>query len=122
MSARDGPPFGVAPPRANIYPAWLAAREFVQPEAATDYYGYGIMEALRRRKIPREAFSRMGFADGGSPSSQHIVMPKVQSLTANQIAQAIQLVIPEQGPTIIKIDGREVGRAVSRDKAQWGPR
>lgn len=50
-------------PKADNIPAWLTAREFVQPVSAVDYYGVGVMEAMRLRKIPREAFGQ--YATGG---------------------------------------------------------
>ncbi len=42
---------------------WASRGEFMQPANSVDYYGQGLMEALRRRTIPREAFE--GFAGGG---------------------------------------------------------
>jgi len=42
---------------------WASKGEFMQPAATVDYYGGGLMEALRQRAIPREAFQ--GFASGG---------------------------------------------------------
>lgn len=51
--------------RADNIPAWLTAREFVQPVDAVDYYGTGVMEALQRKLIPRGLFAGEGHADGG---------------------------------------------------------
>lgn len=45
--------------------AKLTRDEFVQPPPATRYYGYGIMEALRRKLIPRELL--MSFMKGLGP-------------------------------------------------------
>jgi len=39
------------------------AGEFMQPVSAVDYYGKGVMEAIRRKSIPRGAFA--GYATGG---------------------------------------------------------
>ncbi|MBV5305562.1 MAG: hypothetical protein J0652_02590 [Desulfobulbaceae bacterium] len=39
--------------KADNIPAWLTAREFVQPVASVDYYGAPFMEAVRRRLFPR---------------------------------------------------------------------
>ena len=49
--------------KADNIPAWLTAREFVQPVSSVDYYGVGAMEALRRRQIPRDVIR--GYATGG---------------------------------------------------------
>lgn len=49
--------------RSSGAPFWLSNGEFVQPAASVDYYGQGLMEALRRRAIPRGAVR--GFAAGG---------------------------------------------------------
>jgi hypothetical protein len=43
---------------------WASRGEYMQPAASVNYYGGGLMEALRRRAIPREAFP--GYAKGGS--------------------------------------------------------
>lgn len=67
---RDGGGFtGYGPRRVDRIPAWLSAHEYVQNDRAVDYYGLSVMEAMNRRLIPREAFSRLGFASGGSPSA-----------------------------------------------------
>jgi hypothetical protein len=61
--AAGGPVLGYSPhDKADNIPAWLTANEFVQPVSAVDYYGVEFMEALRRRRIPREL---LGFAEGG---------------------------------------------------------
>jgi TP901 family phage tail tape measure protein len=65
---------------ADNIPAWLTAKEFVHPVSAVDYYGVGVMEAMRKRMIPKEVFqgyripvpvrqSRRGYAEGGSVRS-----------------------------------------------------
>jgi len=57
-------------------PTRLTKGEYVEPTSAVDYYGKDIMEALRRRMIPKELFSGYGkglgihtpayaFAEGG---------------------------------------------------------
>lgn len=50
---------------ADNIPAWLTANEFVHPVKAVKYYGTGIMEAMRKRQIPKEAFSTDGYFLGG---------------------------------------------------------
>ncbi|WP_047893247.1 hypothetical protein [Micromonospora sp. RV43] len=49
---------------SDSIPAWLSNGEFVQPAASVDYYGQGLMEAIRHRLLPREIMP--GFAGGGS--------------------------------------------------------
>lgn len=51
--------------RADNIPAWLTAREFVQPVSTVDYYGVGVMEAIRQKRIPRELLQGDGYAIGG---------------------------------------------------------
>jgi hypothetical protein len=45
--------------RADNIPAMLTAGEYVQPVSAVRYYGPGVMEALRQKRIPREAFAHV---------------------------------------------------------------
>jgi hypothetical protein len=45
--------------RADNIPAWLTAREFVQPVAAVDHYGVAAMEAVRQRRAV------ISYSDGG---------------------------------------------------------
>jgi hypothetical protein len=44
----------------DVIPAMLTNREFVQPTRSVDYYGTGIMEAMRQRAIPKEVFTGFG--------------------------------------------------------------
>jgi hypothetical protein len=86
--ATGGPVRGYSPnDRADNIPARLTAGEYVQPVDAVRFYGSGVMEALRRRLIPRSLFSGMNlnlpiyvppqaaFASGGSvgPSGVNII-------------------------------------------------
>jgi hypothetical protein len=49
----------------DTVPAMLTPGEFVNRRASVDYYGRGIFSALNNRMLPRDLFSRMGFAAGG---------------------------------------------------------
>jgi tape measure domain-containing protein len=60
---------------ADNIPAWLTAREFVQPVASVDYYGEGFMELIRRRLIPRNVAHALA---GGT-------LPRIPS--GNRLAQ-----------------------------------
>ena len=58
--ATGGPVPGSSPhAKADNIPAWLTAGEWVQPVDSVNYYGRDIMEAIRKKKIPREAFMGM---------------------------------------------------------------
>lgn len=50
-------------PKADNIPIWATAGEFMQPVDSVQHYGIDTMEALRTKKIPKEALQ--GFADGG---------------------------------------------------------
>lgn len=49
----------------DTVPAWLTPGEYVARRASVDYYGPRIFAALNARMIPRDMFSRLGFAMGG---------------------------------------------------------
>lgn len=54
---------------ADDVPARLSRGEYVTPAKSVDYYGTGVMEAMRRREVPREIFSGIGSSAVRSPSS-----------------------------------------------------
>lgn len=79
--AEGGEIGGYSPtPTADNIPFWGTAGEFVQPVPTVDYYGKGIMEAMRTRSIPKEVFTGMAksshksggerFAEGGAVEGQ----------------------------------------------------
>lgn len=51
-------------PRGDRIPALLEAREYVQPREAAEYYGDRIMDAIRRRAIPRGALQSLAGLTG----------------------------------------------------------
>lgn len=66
----------VAPPMAtggvvpgsgssDTVPAWLTPGEYVARRASVDYYGTSVFRALNNRALPRDLFSRIGYAAGG---------------------------------------------------------
>jgi len=70
-----GPPKGMAlggevegPSGIDKVPARLTRGEFVEPLNAVNYYGKGVMEAIRRRAIPKELFAGYGNLAPRSPS------------------------------------------------------
>jgi hypothetical protein len=58
---------GMIPGRGtgDTVPAMLTPGEFVNRRSSVDYYGSGVFRALNNRMLPRDLFSRMGFAMGG---------------------------------------------------------
>jgi TP901 family phage tail tape measure protein len=77
--AEGGEVGGVSPSsRADDKIIRATSGEFMQPVSSVNYYGKGVMEAIRRRSIPREALSRFSlpgvrsgsysFAEGGMVS------------------------------------------------------
>lgn len=75
---------------ADNIPAWLTAREFVQPVDSVDYYGVGFMELLRRRMIPRHLAHALA---GGT-------IPRIP--TGNRLAQGGQAAAAPAGSTTLK--------------------
>lgn len=75
-------------PKADNIMARLTAGEYVQPVDTVKHYGLGVMEALRNKVIPREAFNTIGmktssvprfaFAEGG-PVMNGSSMKAIQS-------------------------------------------
>jgi hypothetical protein len=56
--ASGGPVRGFSPhAKADNIPIWATAGEFMQPVSAVQYYGRHVMEAIRRRMIPRNLFA-----------------------------------------------------------------
>jgi hypothetical protein len=62
--AEGGTIGGYSPtPKADNIPIWATAGEYMHPVDAVNYYGVDTMEALRTKKIPKEALA--GYFDGG---------------------------------------------------------
>ena len=79
--AEGGEITGYSPtPTADNVPIMATAGEFMHPVSTVQYYGKGVMEALRTRSIPRDILSGFsksstksggfGFADGGAVSAE----------------------------------------------------
>lgn len=66
---------GPGTPTSDSIPAWLSRSEFVTNAAATSYYGTDLMYAMNARRIPRDYFKPLGFADGGSPAVTYSPAP-----------------------------------------------
>ncbi|WP_348240013.1 hypothetical protein, partial [Salmonella enterica] len=53
-------------PKADNIPAMLTAGEWVQPVSSVRYFGSEVMEAIRTRRIPKEAIEgALHLANGG---------------------------------------------------------
>ena len=55
--------------RADNIPIWVTAKEFIQPVPSVEYYGKGVMEAIRTRSIPREVlqgYNKGAYRSAGS--------------------------------------------------------
>lgn len=72
--ADGGPVPGWSPsPTADNIPAWLTAKEFVQPVRAVDFYGLNFMESIRRLQFPRNlAHALAGGTLPRIPRSYHL--------------------------------------------------
>lgn len=90
--ALGGPVHG--PPGTDVIPARLTAGEFIQPKGVVDHYGEGIMEAIRRRLIPRSALAMWAsgipaprtnrLEAGGMPSGGSAIGPAKAYVVANE--------------------------------------
>ena len=96
--AEGGKVGGTSPnKKADNIPAWLTANEWVHPVDTVKYYGEEVMEAMRKRIIPKEVFSGFkvpvpryfhsggpvrlaegGMASGGSSTSTPSAAPQQQ--------------------------------------------
>jgi hypothetical protein len=55
--------------KADNIPIWANAKEFMQPVSSVMYYGRDVMEAMRRKMIPKELFSGLPIPAYSTPSS-----------------------------------------------------
>lgn len=117
--AYGGPVLGWSPnKRADNVPAMLTAGEWVQPVDTVRYYGRDIMEALRRRLIPKELFAgfsvplpsmgpQFAFADGGqvpAGSGAGFVINVPVSVSGARDAEKLGRVLPgEIERTVIRV-------------------
>lgn len=62
---------------ADNVPAWLTAGEYVQPVDTVDYYGQPVMDALRRRQIPREQIAAYALGGPVTPDEEFAVLRPV---------------------------------------------
>ena len=114
-------------PTADNIPIWATAGEFIQPVPVVEYYGRGLMEALRTRSIPREVFSRYSNSSAFHPGSNHYATggsvvdhrkggqeePKYNSITVpitinNGDANSVKSAIPELITAVKKAIGDDV--------------
>jgi hypothetical protein len=62
--ATGGPIGGIGGPTDDANLIWASRNEFMQPADSHDYYGTAFMEAIRQKKIPKDALQ--GLAAGGT--------------------------------------------------------
>jgi len=104
--ATGGPVRGSSPSRtADNIPIMATAGEWMHPVAAVDYYGADVMEAMRSRRIPRDAIK--GYAAGGliTPS---LTTPGLSRLIGNMP------VLGAIGPAVAKRIDEALGKLLSR--------
>jgi hypothetical protein len=106
---------------ADNIPIWATAGEFMQPVSAVKYYGPALMEAIRRRQIPKEAFSGRGYFLGGIIDKG---MKKVQSwmekgpeYAINQIMNPAKNLISRAFPAPEMVNKTAVGSVTVAQKA-----
>ena len=84
---------------ADNIPANLTAGEFVHPVSAVQYYGPGVMEAMRRQMVPREIFSQYAlqarrghthFAAGG------LAIPQPKQEQQQQVVNITNITSPDE--------------------------
>lgn len=81
---------------ADNIPAWLTAREFVQPVGSVDYYGVAFMEMIRRKLFPRNLAHAL--AGGTLPR-----IPSGNRLAAGGMAAAAPATTVKSGDTKLRV-------------------
>lgn len=103
-------------------PLLVRSKEYVQPQPTVDYYGVGVMEALRQRRIPKGALQ--GYADGGFvggssvPQSTGYAAPAASGMAVQQVNVVAPSLTGVQ--VVLDIDGRKITgvmREVARAEA-----
>ncbi|MBQ1047849.1 hypothetical protein KBX50_05170 [Micromonospora sp. C51] len=67
--------------------AWLSNREFVQPASAVDYYGEGLMEAIRHKLLPKGLLP--GFATGGINMPMRLSLANTRIPAMDEVREAV---------------------------------
>ena len=86
----------------------VRSREFIEPEAAVDYYGLDFMEAIRTMQLPKFNF---GGSVGGSRAGSGSSGPVLVELTA---AQLTELAAAVGADVKVMVDSREIARASNK--------
>lgn len=84
--------------------ARIASGEYVHNKAAVDYYGTGLMDAINRRMIPREVFSKVPAAQ--TVPQSRAMQPSVTNVTVNVAGSKSPEVVARETVEIIR---RELG-------------
>jgi hypothetical protein len=87
--ADGGPISGVGGPREDANLIWASRGEYMQPADTTSYYGLGVMEAIRAKAIPKEAFQAL--ATGGPVGvGQSLLAANLELLEVGGMFQALR--------------------------------
>ena len=84
--------------RKDDVPAMLTRGEFVQPEPIVRYYGVEVMEAIRRRLVPREILQGFGFFAPARPQFAYATGGEATRQTTNIEGSSISIPITINAP------------------------
>jgi len=91
-------------PTADNIPIWATAGEFMHPVQTVNYYGADVMEAMRQRRVPRDALK--GYATGGLIDPR-LTTPGLSRLISNMP------VLGAIGPALAKRIDDTLGKAMA---------
>ena len=97
---------------ADNIPVWATAGEYIHPVAAVKYYGTEIMEAIRRRLIPREFFANLQLP------SLSIPRPSFAFETGGQVSAQAPSAQGMETTIINIVDPREIDRYLASAAGQ----
>src|SRR5690606_14911246 len=122
LNKRDGGFIsGPGGPREDKIPAWLSDGEFVEPAHAVDYYGPGVFEAMRHKRIPREYLTQLpGCRDGGPVGrNRNNITIDFQSSGFETAHRALNETVADLAESYLRSAGRRV-RPVSGGRISQG--
>jgi hypothetical protein len=92
--------------RKDDVPAMLTRGEYVQPEPAVRYYGVEVMEAIRRKLVPREILQGFGFFPVARPQFAFAGGGQVTRQTTNIEGSSISIPITINAPATERLVGK----------------
>jgi len=87
-------------------PAMLTKGEYVQPEPVVRYYGVEVMEAIRRKLVPREILQGFGFFPPARPQFAYATGGQVTRQTTNIEGSSISIPITINAPATERLVGK----------------